>query len=450
MKLFLALALLAAPGAMAVPCPADIVGPGRLGKPGPPDGAVNVEDLIAVLGKFGVKNPPFDPVLAGKSKGVIDIEDLLELLKTFGKKGCTKPSTAACSAKDLQALSNAPPNAPPNVSPKCMTCMMKNAAAPNGMNKCVSFNDMVAMARAEGMKKCPKEVGACMADNGCYNEFLAMVRTDKDPVKATASSKMWDAHMCMTTIKVNWVIRAYGPMTANVGDTVFFTWGGNHNVFLHPSGTCNQRGSTLVGSRSARNGKFTFTKPGKYTFACQVGSHCNQGQIVTFTVGGGGSAPPPPPSGPAPVCANSPRQACKMMCPPVRISCPMGQCAMRQGNCCNFKCSQAGGVVMPPTPPTPTCIAGQSCGGQTMQGCGTACPKVCGQPPRMMCMRMCKRGYQCPQAGSPSGMWWDARAGKCVPSKGACTPMLVIGRPFIVDATPMMASAVQSVSSDWL
>jgi plastocyanin len=346
MKLFLALALLAAPGAMATPCPADIVGPGKQGgKPGPPDGEVTVEDLIAVLGKFGIKNPPFDPVSAGKSKGVIDIEDLLELLKTFGKKGCTKPSTGK-------------------------------------------------------------------------------------------------------TMNVNWVIRAYGPMTAGVGDTVSFAWGGNHNVFLHPSGTCNQRGSTLVGSQSARKGSFTFTKPGKYTFACQVGSHCNQGQIVTFTVGGGGSAPPP--SGPAPVCANSPRQACKMMCPPVQISCPMGQCAMRQGNCCSFKCSQAGGVVTPPTPPTPTCIAGQSCGGQTMQGCGTACPKVCGQPPQLMCMRMCKRGYQCPQAGSPSGTWWDARAGKCVPSKGACTPTLVAGRPFIVDATPMMASAVQSVSSDWL
>jgi|EP01047_Picozoa_sp_COSAG01_P077478 hypothetical protein len=39
MKLFLALALLAAPGAMATPCPADIVGPGKQGgKPGPPDG----------------------------------------------------------------------------------------------------------------------------------------------------------------------------------------------------------------------------------------------------------------------------------------------------------------------------------------------------------------------------------------------------------------------------
>lgn len=40
--------------------------------------------------------------------------------------------------------------------------------------------------------------------------------------------------------------------------------------------------------------------------------------------------------------------------------------------------------------------------------------------------------------------------GECVPSVALCTPHLVIGRLFIVDATPMMAPAVQSVGSDWL
>jgi hypothetical protein len=211
-----------------------------------PVGEVTVEDLIAVLGKFGVPNPPYDPVKTGKSKNVIDIEDLLELLKTFGNNKCTKP-------------------APP--------------------------------------------------------------------------------------------------------------------------------------------------------------------------------APPAPPAGgPAPVCANSPRQMCRMMCPPVRINCPAGQCAMRQGSCCSFKCSKPSGGGGGGS----SCKAKSACGGQVMTSCGTACPKICGQPPKLMCAMMCVRGYQCPR-----NQWWDGKAGRCV-SRCSGTPGLVIGRPFIVDTAPMMASAVQTLSPDWL
>jgi len=36
------------------------------------------------------------------------------------------------------------------------------------------------------------------------------------------------------------------------------------------------------------------------------------------------------------MCPNSPRQMCKMLCRP-RV-CPQGQCAMRQGSCCDMKC----------------------------------------------------------------------------------------------------------------
>jgi uncharacterized protein (DUF305 family) len=162
------------------------------------------------------------------------------------------------------------------------------------------------------------------------------------------------------TININWIIKNYMPMTAAVGDTVSFKWGGNHNVFLHPSGTCTQGGSKLVGSRSARTGSFKFTKPGKYTFACQVGSHCAQGQIVTFTVGG-----------------------------------------------------------MKPMPmPMPMCKKGSLCGGQVQVSCGTMCPPTCGQKPRNMCNRMCFRGVQCPR-----GQWWDGTAGKCVPNMAACSGM---------------------------
>ena len=35
-------------------------------------------------------------------------------------------------------------------------------------------------------------------------------------------------------------------------------------------------------------------------------------------------------------CKNSENQLCRMMCP--EITCPDGQCAMRNGNCCGYNC----------------------------------------------------------------------------------------------------------------
>jgi plastocyanin len=70
--------------------------------------------------------------------------------------------------------------------------------------------------------------------------------------------------------------------TASVGDTVTFSWGGARNVFLHPTGTCDAAGATEVGSSSGA--VYTFTAAGSFTFACEVGQHCESGQILTFTV----------------------------------------------------------------------------------------------------------------------------------------------------------------------
>jgi len=36
-------------------------------------------------------------------------------------------------------------------------------------------------------------------------------------------------------------------------------------------------------------------------------------------------------------CPNSPLQLCRMKCPPV--NCPTGECALRIGSCCDYKCS---------------------------------------------------------------------------------------------------------------
>lgn len=52
----------------------------------------------------------------------------------------------------------------------------------------------------------------------------------------------------------------------------------------------------------------------------------------------------PSPSTSHALCANSPPQFCRMLCPPSRhAGCPAGQCLMRIGSCCTFNCQSAGG-----------------------------------------------------------------------------------------------------------
>lgn len=104
-------------------------------------------------------------------------------------------------------------------------------------------------------------------------------------------------------ININWVVKGYPPRTATVGDIVRFTWVGQHNVYLHPSGSCDPAHSIMVGSSRARKGVFKFTNPGKYIFACQIGSHCQVGQILTINVKARSSAASTVAPTPAPACA---------------------------------------------------------------------------------------------------------------------------------------------------
>jgi len=69
-----------------------------------------------------------------------------------------------------------------------------------------------------------------------------------------------------------------------VGDTVTFTWPGQHNVVIHPSGTCDDTDGAYLGSTSPL--QYTFEKEGVYTFSCDVGmgTHCRLGQIINVTV----------------------------------------------------------------------------------------------------------------------------------------------------------------------
>ena len=90
-----------------------------------------------------------------------------------------------------------------------------------------------------------------------------------------------------TDYPIDWIITSYDAIDVAVGDTVTFTYNSYHNVFIHPSGDCSHDGSTELGGNDAGSVTYTFTEAGPITFACQAGSHCDSGQIVTITASDG-------------------------------------------------------------------------------------------------------------------------------------------------------------------
>ena len=79
-------------------------------------------------------------------------------------------------------------------------------------------------------------------------------------------------------------------------------------------------------------------------------------------------------------------------------TCATGECAMRQGNCCDLQCVAGGGGVG-----GGNCAFGDDCGGQVRTECGTNCPPKCGEPAAGFCIFSCFVGFQCPvRALSPS------------------------------------------------
>jgi hypothetical protein len=108
------------------------------------------------------------------------------------------------------------------------------------------------------------------------------------PIIALVSAVLGTQRGSAQNVDVDWVISpAPPPETATVGGTATLTWSGNHNVYVHPSGTCDDANAILVGSSSPAVYTFTSDDVGDVVFACDVGSHCESGQIVTFTVSAG-------------------------------------------------------------------------------------------------------------------------------------------------------------------
>lgn len=100
----------------------------------------------------------------------------------------------------------------------------------------------------------------------------------------------------------NWVVPYEGPKEwqASVGDTMVFTWQGGHNVFIHPSLTCNIQGAIPVGFQSGTEYVFQPEDAGTLMFfSCDIGqgAHCRFGQSLTVMVysgpapGGSGVVP---------------------------------------------------------------------------------------------------------------------------------------------------------------
>jgi len=88
------------------------------------------------------------------------------------------------------------------------------------------------------------------------------------------------------TTPLTWTVQTYDDATAKVGDTVTFDFSGtDHNVFIHPSGSCDETDAIEVGTSGPVSYTFVEADAGKdMFFACDVGGHCEAGQIVKFTV----------------------------------------------------------------------------------------------------------------------------------------------------------------------
>ena len=129
---------------------------------------------------------------------------------------------------------------------------------------------------------------------------------------------------------ITWKVPAeddpYTPMTANVGDSVSFTWGSGHDVHIHPSGTCDEAGAKLVSDTPGATYTFKEADVGKVVFACDVKDHCAEGQIITFTVK---SSTPTAPTASPPVASPVASPVSEpTVSGGVHMKAPMKQCAI--------------------------------------------------------------------------------------------------------------------------
>jgi plastocyanin len=275
-----------------------------------------------------------------------------------------------------------------------------------------------------------------------------------------------DAAGCVThQHDIEWIITDYSQMTAAVGDTVTFHYSSFHNVFLHPTGTCDRAGASELGDTQAGydGASHTFTEAGTYTFACQVGDHCSDGQIVTFVVTGGSTAAACPTDLNNDGMVNV-NDVLQIMSQFGRVSSAdlTGDGIVDVSDVLEmltaFGSTCAGTAPPPPpcdnsspqwNPSENTCCPGD----QVFSECAAAegCRPVCGREAGQICNFMCYQACVCPENGS-----WDQAANRCAATPDLCTgggggdlpPGVAIGRPFVVKEQAATAELFE-VASDW-
>ena len=95
-------------------------------------------------------------------------------------------------------------------------------------------------------------------------------------------------------IDIEQSIQEYEDTTAQVGDTITFTWSSTHNVYMHPSGTCDSEGAILIGETSPVTYTFTADDVDEdLFFICGIPGHCDAGQTITVSVTEAGDATTP-------------------------------------------------------------------------------------------------------------------------------------------------------------
>merc|ERR1711865_1097202 len=107
---------------------------------------------------------------------------------------------------------------------------------------------------------------------------------DRPPQEREAQDVWLHLQLHWDRVHRRYLPNPFSKMAAKVGDRAVFKYSSRHDVHLHKSGSCDKKGSKLVGSTTAGRVSFRFSKAGEYTFACQQGSHCKAGQIITFEV----------------------------------------------------------------------------------------------------------------------------------------------------------------------
>jgi len=124
-------------------------------------------------------------------------------------------------------------------------------------------------------------VQSVMLASGSSAATDAPVATPTDAPVPTSPPTMDDPNA------IDWRVQSYNDRVVKVGETITFHYDEGHNVYIHPTGTCDETGSILVGDNGDGPASYTFTAmdAGRaITFACNVGFHCEAGQMITFQV----------------------------------------------------------------------------------------------------------------------------------------------------------------------